>query len=128
MGDPVIRTRWQHAAQIALPVYWLLLFVATHYPRVQIPGEIPHSDKLVHFMAFGVLALLYWQFARVRRGVGPRLVWSSAAVLLAYAALDEYLQQFVGRFTDVLDFVADAAGIVAVLAILELHRRWRAGA
>ena len=124
----MIRTRWQHAAQIALPVYWLLLFVATHYPRVQIPGEIPHSDKLVHFMAFGVLALLYWQFARVRRGVGPRLVWSSAAVLLAYAALDEYLQQFVGRFTDVLDFVADAAGIVAVLAILELHRRWRAGA
>jgi VanZ family protein len=122
----VTRTRWQHAAQIALPAYWLLLFVATHYPRVRIPGEIPHSDKLLHFTAFGVLAFLYWQFARVRRGVGPRFVWSSAVVLIAYAALDEYLQQFVGRFTDVMDFVADAAGIVAVLAILEIHRRWRA--
>ncbi len=120
------RTRWRHAAQIALPAYWLLLFFATHYPRVPIPGEIPHSDKLVHFTAFGVLAFLYWQFARVRRGVGPRFVGSSAAVLLAYAALDEYLQQFVGRFTDLMDFVANAAGIVAVLAILELHRRWRA--
>lgn len=122
------RTRWQHAARIALPAYWLLLFVATHYPRVRIPGEVPHGDKLVHFTAFGLLAFLYWQFARARREVGQRFVWSSAAVLIAYAALDEYLQQFVGRFTDVLDFVADAAGIVAVLAVLELHRRWRAGA
>lgn len=121
------RTRWQQAVRLALPAYWLLLFVATHYPRVPIPGEIPHSDKVVHFTAFGLLAFLYWQFARARREVGPRFVWSSAVVLIAYAAVDEYLQQLVGRFTDLMDFIADAAGIVTVLAILEAHRRWRAG-
>lgn len=104
--------------QVALVVYWILLFVATHYPRVVIPGELPHSDKLVHFGAFGVLALLFW-FA-----VRPR-VWVAAAILIPYAGLDEWLQQFTGRFTDVLDFVANTTGIVVVLGALALHQRYR---
>ena len=31
----------------------------------------------------------------------------------------------VGRFTDLRDFIANAAGIVVVLGALEAHRRWR---
>jgi VanZ family protein len=111
------------SARIALPIYWVLLFVATHYPRVRIPGEIPQSDKVVHFAAFGVLAFLYWHFARAR---GAAFVWTSAAILIAYAALDEYLQQFFDRHTDLMDFVANTLGVVAVLGALELHRRRRA--
>ncbi len=103
----------------ALVVYWILLFIATHYPRVRIPGELPHSDKLVHFAAFGLLALVFWFAMRPR-------VWVAAAILIPYAGLDEWLQQYVGRFTDLMDFIANTAGIVAVLAALELHRRWRA--
>lgn len=106
--------RWQ----IALAVYWILLFVATHHPRVVIPGEIPHSDKLVHFGAFGTLALLFWFATRARW-------WVAAAILIPYAALDEWLQQFVGRFTDLMDFIANTIGIVVVLGVLETHRRWR---
>jgi VanZ family protein len=120
------RTRWDRAALVALPAYWVLLFVATHYPRVQIPGEIPSSDKLAHFGAFGLLAFLFWRFARARGQLTKRFVWIAGAVLIAYAALDEYLQQFFGRYTDLNDFIANTAGIVAVLAALELHRRWRA--
>lgn len=118
-------SRWDRAELVALPAYWVLLFAATHYPRVRIPGEVPHGDKLLHFAAFGLLAGLFWWFARARRRVTPRLPWLAAAVLIPYAALDEYLQQFVGRFTDVNDFIANTAGIVAVLAALEVHRRWR---
>jgi len=119
------RTRWDRAALAALPAYWVLLFVATHYPRVRIPGELPHSDKLVHFTAFGLLAFLYWCFARACRPLDMRSAWVSGGVLIAYAALDEYLQQFFGRFTDLMDFVANTAGIVTVLAVLEAHRRWK---
>lgn len=119
------RALLDRAALVALPVYWVLLATATHYPRVRIPGEVPHGDKLLHFAAFGLLAALCWWFAHARRWITPRFVWLAAAVLIPYAALDEYLQQFVGRHTDPYDFVADAGGIVAVLAALEAYRRWR---
>jgi VanZ family protein len=107
------------AFRIALPVYWLLLATATHYPQVQIPGEVPHSDKLLHFAAFGALAFLFSQVVRAR-------VRTSGAILIAYAALDEWSQQFVGRSTELMDFIANVAGVVAVLAAVEVYRRWRA--
>jgi len=119
------RTPWDRAALFALPAYWILLFVATHAPAVRIPGEIPQSDKLVHFTAFGLLACLLWRFVRALRPIGDRFVWVSGAVLIVYAGIDEYLQQFVGRFTDVADFGANAAGIVCALTVLELRRRSR---
>jgi VanZ family protein len=107
---------------VALPVYWALLFTATHYPRVRIPGEIPHSDKLVHFTAFGLLAFLFW------RALDPKtsrfVVWAGP-LLIGYAGLDEWLQQFVGRFTDFNDFIANGTGIACVLGVLELRRRRR---
>lgn len=104
--------------QLALGGYWILLFVATHYPRVRIPGELPHSDKIVHFGAFGTLALLFWIATRAR-------IWVAATILIPYAALDEWLQQYFGRFTDLLDFVANTIGIGFVLAAVALVRRYR---
>ncbi len=111
--------------RIALPVYWIALLAATHYPRVRIPGELPSSDKVVHFVAFGVLAALFWRFLAARpRPVTAATVWIAALVLVLYATLDEYTQQFVGRYTDLADWVADLAGILCVLAALEIRRRW----
>jgi VanZ family protein len=107
-------------SRIALPVYWLALFTATHYPRVPDPAQIPNGDKVLHFGAFAVLASLWWAFVRP---VGGRGVWLAAAVLIPYAALDEWLQQFTGRFTDPMDFVANAAGVAVALAVLEVRRR-----
>ncbi len=120
-----VRSRRDRAALIALPAYWIALFIATHYPRVRIPDQIPGNDKLVHFTAFGLLAFLRWRFELARRPIGNRFVWVTTGVLILYAAFDEYVQQFVGRFTDPLDFLANAGGIIGVLAVLELHRRWR---
>ena len=119
-------SRWQRLARIALPAYWVLLFAVTHYPRVPLPQELPSSDKVAHFTAFALLALLWWAFVRARRPLGPRFVWISAGVLLVYAAFDEYVQQYFGRHTDIADFVANAAGIVTALAVLEVRRRLRA--
>ena len=120
-----VRSRWDRVALIALPAYWVALFIATHYPRVKIPDQLPGKDKLVHFTAFGLLAFLRWRFELARRPISTRFAWITAVVLIAYAAFDEYVQQFVGRFTDPLDFLANASGIIVILAVLELHRRWR---
>lgn len=126
MSDRRPRTRWDRAALFALPAYWVLLFSVTHYPRVRIPGDLPQRDKLVHFTAFGLLALLLWRFVQARRPIGDRFVWGAGAALIAYAAFDEYVQQFVGRFTDLADLGANTAGIACVLTALEVQRRRRA--
>jgi VanZ family protein len=111
--------------RVALPAYWIALFAATHYPRVPVPGELPHSDKALHFAAFGLLALLLWRRLAARdRPLTARSVWIAALVLGAYATLDEYTQQFVGRYSDLADWAANLAGIACVLAALELRRRW----
>ncbi len=116
-------------ALVALPLYWLALFIATHYPRLRLPDEIPQSDKIAHVTAFALLTLLVWAFAQARHPIGPRFAWISALGLVAYAALDEWLQQFVGRYTDIADFFANASGIATVSIVLEvLRRRSRRGA
>lgn len=120
--DPTLVTWRRRFWIIALPVYWVALFTATHYPRVRIPNEIPHSDKLVHFGAFGLLAFLFW---RAFAPVPHRFVTWAAPLLIGYAGLDEWLQQFFGRFTDLNDFIANTAGIVVVLGGLEALRRRR---
>jgi VanZ family protein len=109
---------------IALPVYWCALAALTHYPRVRIPGEIPSSDKIVHFTAFGLLAFLFWQF-RVARDTPLRagFVWIAGCVLVAYATVDEFTQDLVGRYSDIVDWGANVAGILCTLAVLELRRR-----
>ena len=113
-------SRWR----LALPVYWIALAAATHYPRVQIPGELPSSDKILHFSAFAILAFLLWQVLASRaRPLTAATVWIAAAILIPYAAIDEYTQQFVGRYTELADWVANAAGIICVLAVLEIRRR-----
>lgn len=112
-----------------LPAYWLFLAFMTHLPRPEIPGRIPQSDKVLHLVAFGLLALLFWHGTR-RRGQppGPRFVWVAAAVLGAYACIDEYTQQFVGRSTSLIDLAANLSGIAIVLAVLERRRRRQSAA
>jgi VanZ family protein len=109
---------------LTLLIYWLVLFAATHYPRVPLPHVVSYSDKIYHLVAFGLLALLAWRALEARAAPsGPRIA-SLAAGLVVYAAIDEYTQQFVGRGTDPLDFAADATGIALVLVVLSV--RWRA--
>lgn len=116
--------RWSHWYRRAFPAYWIFLFCVLHFPRLNVPAAVPAPDKWLHFVAFGLLAFLLWRFAETFE---PRLpagfVGLAALGLMLYAALDEYSQQFVGRGTELGDFVADAAGIIVVLGALEWRRR-----
>lgn len=121
---PGMARRWRHWYLRALPAYWLFLFVMTHIPNPDLPGP-RNSDKWAHVGSYAALAFLYWRFAEAVRQapLSPRFVWRAAAVLLAFAALDELTQGMVGRGSDPLDWVADAGGVVMVLAALEVRRR-----
>lgn len=101
------------------------LFLLTHSPKV--PGvapRIPQLDKLVHAALFCGLTLLGGRALRLASRPGRlRKVALWALIYAGYAAADEWLQQFVGRTPDLLDWLADGVGIVAGSAILLLRVR-----
>ncbi len=110
--------------RIGLVAYWLTLFTSTHYPTVYVPVKVSNTDKVLHFAAFGVLAFLFWHWLATRaRPLTAKSVWIALAVLIPYAAIDEFTQRFVGRDSNVADWVANVAGITFVLTALEIRRR-----
>ena len=99
-------------APILLIVYWVLLFTGTHLPGAALQG-VKANDKLLHFLAFSGLAfLLAWSLPRYVFGRIPGLL-IAAAIVLTYAAVDEWTQGFVPRRNpDVADFFADSLGML----------------
>jgi VanZ family protein len=78
-------------------------------PRTDLP-----LDKLAHFVMYGILGAFAARGARRVGGWG----WLIAAGLLLGAA-DEWHQRTVpGRTSDVLDWVADAAGFLLAFAVV----------
>lgn len=123
---PAPDSPWTHWYRRALPAYWLALFCGTHLPRLDLGVRIRSSDKLVHAAAYALLAFLFWRFAEaLGQPLSGRFVWIAAGCLALYAALDEYLQAFVGRSPDFGDWLANLGGLAVVLAALEWQRRRR---
>lgn len=115
---------WKAWYRRLLPAYWIFLFCATHFPKLKLATRIPNTDKTLHFVSFGLLAFCYWKFAETfHRPLGAPFVWRTVVVLAVYAAVDEYLQQFVNRGADWVDWLADMVGAGCVLAVLEWRRR-----
>ena len=99
--------------------YTLILVLATHYPRPeQFLGANPPSDKALHFMAYGVLALLAGgTLALARRWSAVRAA-GLGGILAAFAAIDEVTQPLFARDAETLDWVFDCVGIGIGLAVV----------
>ena len=107
-------------------VWWALLFVATHIP-IDLPGPANSLDKFQHAGAFFGLAVLLcsaYEAWRPRREGGYFGVFLLAA---GYGAIDEWMQSFVGRQSDVLDWFADFGGAACGVGLMFLVAAfWRA--
>ncbi len=109
---------------LILGIYWIALFVATHLPAAHVPNM--GSDKVQHLIAFaGLGVLLNWAIGlrinRISTQVG--IAW---LIAVAYAAIDEWSQQFVvGRTPDVADALADACGAALGIVMFQLLRTQR---
>ena len=96
---------------VALAVYWALLFTATHIPASHMP-DTHVSDKLEHFLSYGLLGgLLYlalWSSRPARRNLG----WLVLAIGAAYGAVDEWTQAlpFIRRSCELRDWLAVGGG------------------
>lgn len=92
---------------IALLLTLLLALVLGFLTLVplNIPKDMPGSDKHHHLIAFAALALPVAALA-------PRLLWALLPVLALYGVLIEVLQPFVGRSGDPKDALADGLGLL----------------
>lgn len=103
--------------------YWLpvlslcvAIFVQSCFASPYLGPSFPEKDKVLHMLAYGLLAVLF--FRACRRTWPGRLspvAWLVISVLFAsfYGATDEFHQSFVAtRAADVLDGLADFAGSI----------------
>jgi len=122
---PPGRTRLERLAGLVLMVYWPLLAIGTHWPRLPVPerpayafDDILQLDKAVHALGFGGLMALM-----LLSGLGKRLAWPGRCVLslgicLAYAAVDEYSQRWMPeRTVSWADAIANFIGIIGVYLV-----------
>ncbi len=78
-----------------------------------------HWDKLAHFAAWALLAVLLARGVRGRGGL-----WAPLAMAVVYGLVDEVHQSFVpGREMSALDLLADALGAAAGVGIAALGEK-----
>jgi VanZ family protein len=111
-------------SKLTFALFWLALFIATHIPTP--PDLLPPNggDKLAHFGAYLVLALLLATAWELAGGVRTRrhLIFAWFAVL-GYAVFDEVTQTLVGRDCEFWDWLADASGAAIGLLLFVLLRK-----
>jgi len=101
--------------------FMVLIFALSHIrlgtPRLR---PITGADKVVHALEYAVLTVLLWR--ALKHSSVPRLChWSplvGMVIASAYGVTDEWHQSFVGRDSDVLDWLADTIGAGLTAAVL----------
>ena len=113
---------------VSLLLYWPALFILAHIPIPRVVYKAHVSDKSLHFLAYLTLAFLIWfslnPDARIRWS--KAVVWLVLLMIAGYAAIDELLQEYVGRSCDAMDFFADVAGGITGLIIFTFLPFWTA--
>jgi VanZ family protein len=111
---------------ISLLLYWPGIFVLAHIPLPQLVYKAGVSDKSIHFVAYLVLTFLLWFAISPNKKVNWRKasVWWVLFVVVWYGVVDEWLQSYVGRNCDIMDFFIDLAGALAGLILFSFFSFW----
>jgi len=118
----------QKLTVISLLLYWPGVFILAHIPIPQLVIRAHICDKYIHSLAYLVLVFLLWFAISPNSKVNWRkaTVWWVVFVVVWYGVFDEWLQGYVGRNPDVIDFFADLAGTLAGLILLSIFAFWPA--
>lgn len=108
---------FRHATFWALVAYWLLLLGATHWPIPRPIKSAQMGDKIVHFVAYAVLACLLIVELWWRKRSSWRAYLAVFVGLAIFGGLDELTQPLVNRSADWFDWFADVAGIAVGLLV-----------
>ena len=123
---PVRPTGKSRLALMVLSIYWVSIFILSHIPKDYVPFGWTVSGKTHHLVAYFVLTLLVFINAGLIGGASLRSkkTWLMIGVVIAYGALDEFLQTFIqGRDGSPLDWVVDVVGCLLCVGLLLLAQR-----
>lgn len=93
-------------------IFGIVIAWGTLMPLEELP-PVPGTDKLQHFVAFGVFVLPVCLLM-------PARTWLIFAIAVLYGALIEIIQPYVNRYGEMGDFWADAGGAVIGVVISRL--------
>ena len=118
--------RWLR--DIAPLIFWMaLIFTLSHQPRlIDIKGEAEEKFfyKTAHFLAYGMLAWLWWRALASERQTPWSLLGIAFALTTLYGVSDEFHQTFVpGRHGKAVDVLFDASGALAMLVLIR-QAKW----
>lgn len=112
---------------LPLVLYWITIFILTTIPADVIPQFFNAQDKLEHFGAYFVLAILlnlalYFQ-KRFSMIAGKSFLFT-ALFVAGYGAIDELHQLFIpGRVCDFFDWTSDTIGGIIGMWMIYLFLR-----
>ncbi|MBW8000393.1 MAG: hypothetical protein FVQ80_00020 [Planctomycetes bacterium] len=111
---------------ITLIIYWVFLAIISHIPIPELVYQARVSDKNLHLVAYMILVFLLWFSLRPEQKVNWRkiTVWWVILIIGVYAVMDEVIQGVVGRNCDMMDFIADMAGVLAGLILFSIFSFW----
>lgn len=114
--------RWAFTALVVAAILWLTL-APQPLPEEDLP-TFPGMDKVAHACMFGgLLIALLWDWTVVRGNrIGKKRPLLAALAVAAFGGAIELVQEAMGmgRGADILDFLADCGGIVAVYYLAEV--------
>jgi VanZ family protein len=115
-------------------IWFVLACVATvavllvsHIPQEVAAGmQGGFGDKLPHAVAYGVLTWCWLKaFDSGPTGRSMRLMLGIMLVPIAIGTVAELTQPLVGRCCDLMDWVANVAGVVIACVVWGMLKRWR---
>lgn len=104
-----------------LLAYWVSILVATHIPSTVVPN-LHVTDKVEHFTAYGLLAMLLCGYAWAKRWCIWRSTIYPVVIGAVYGAVDELTQPWFSRACDIRDWRADVIGTLLGVAIFTTVR------
>ena len=104
----------------------VIIFVQSSFPSIELPPvDIISADKLIHVAVFGLLAALCYIsliHSSKQNLFFAKPMLGSFIIVSVYGATDEIHQYFVpNRSAEVLDWVADVAGVLIMVLIIKYY-------
>ena len=100
---------------LPLILYCLLIYIQSGYPSPQKLPSFKFMDKMLHFVAYGLMGILFFRAYQTLAIKQNRrmLIFLSILSASVYGISDEIHQFFVpGRSADLFDVIADILGAI----------------